>query len=87
MLPNKVFEAMMCGIPLVTNIAADIVNEIGFGIIVKYDNIKEIKNAIITLRDNNTLRLRLGLNGRKAYLEKYNWSTMDMNYSNYTKPY
>ena len=77
MLPNKVFEAMMCGIPLVTNIAADIVNEVGFGIIVKYDNIEEIKNAIITLRDNNTLRLRLGLNGRKAYSEKYSWSKME----------
>lgn len=77
MLPNKVFEAMMCGIPLVTNIAGDIVNEVGSGIIVEYDNIEEIKRAVTTLRDNFALRHRLGVNGRKAYLEEYNWLMME----------
>jgi glycosyltransferase involved in cell wall biosynthesis len=76
-LPNKLFEAMMCGRPIITNVAHEIVIETGCGIIVEYDNIKQIKEAIITLRDNSSLRKRLGANGRKGYLEKYNWSIME----------
>jgi glycosyltransferase involved in cell wall biosynthesis len=75
-LPNKHFEAMMCGVPLITNVASKLVNEVGFGIIVKYDDIEQIRQAIISLRDNG-LRQKLGSNGRKAYLEKYNWSKME----------
>src|SRR4030095_5809572 len=76
-LPNKLFEAMMCGIPLITNVASRIVNEVGFGIIVQYDDIKAIREAILTLKNTPSLRQKLGLNGRKAYLEKYSWSKME----------
>lgn len=76
-LPNKFFEAMMCGVPLITNISPEFVNSIGFGIIVQYDNIKQIKDAIVKLRDNLELRRNLGLNGRSAFLEKYNWMKME----------
>jgi glycosyltransferase involved in cell wall biosynthesis len=75
--PTKFFESMMLGIPIITNIRSDFVNEIGFGIIVKYGNIEQIKSAIITLRDNPELRKRLGDNGRKAFVEKYNWGIME----------
>jgi glycosyltransferase involved in cell wall biosynthesis len=76
-LPNKFFEAMMCGVPLITNVSPEFVNSIGFGVIVQYDNIKEIKDAIMKLRDNRDLRRNLGLNGRNAFLEKYNWMKME----------
>jgi glycosyltransferase involved in cell wall biosynthesis len=76
-LPNKLFEAMMCGVPVITNIAHEIVNDTGCGIIVEYDNVEQIKEAIITLRDNPQTRRRLGVNGRKAFLEKYNWNRME----------
>jgi glycosyltransferase involved in cell wall biosynthesis len=76
-LSNKLFEAMMCGIPIITNVAHEIVNETGCGIIVEYDNVEQIKEAIITLRDNPELRKRLGTNGRNAFLEKYNWDIME----------
>jgi glycosyltransferase involved in cell wall biosynthesis len=74
---NKLFEAMMCGLPVVTNVAQDIVNETECGIIVEYDNLEQIKEAIIKLKDNPELRKRLGANGRKAFLEKYNWNVME----------
>ena len=70
---NKTYEAMMCGIPIITNVSPEIIREIGFGIIVDYDDIEEIRAAIVTLRDNLQLRITLGDNGRKAFLEKYNW--------------
>jgi glycosyltransferase involved in cell wall biosynthesis len=76
-LPNKLFEAMMCGVPLITNVASEVVNEVGSGIIVKYNDVDQIKEAIVTLRDDDTLRQKLGLNGRKAFLERYNWSKME----------
>jgi glycosyltransferase involved in cell wall biosynthesis len=76
-LPNKLFEAMMCGIPIITNVAHEIVSETGCGIIVEYKNVEQIKGAIIKLRDDPKLRKRLGENGRKAFLEKYNWKIME----------
>jgi len=74
---NKLFEAMMFGVPVITNVARQIVNETDCGIIVDYDNPEQIKEAIITLRDKPELRKRLGTNGRKAFLEKYNWNLME----------
>jgi glycosyltransferase involved in cell wall biosynthesis len=70
---NKTYEAMMCGIPIITNLSPEFVKEIGFGITVDYDSIDEISSAIITLRDNPELCKSLGKNGRRAFLEKYNW--------------
>lgn len=74
---NKTLEAMMGGIPIITNLSPDLVKEIGFGIIVEYGNIDQIRSAITKLRDNPELRKRLGNNGRKAFLQKYNWSIME----------
>ena len=74
---NKLFEAMMCGIPLITNVATDIINETACGILVDYDDVGQISQAILALRDNLELRKRLGNNGRKAFLQKYNWAAME----------
>jgi len=75
-MANKILEAMMCGFPVITNIAHELINETGCGILVEY-NTKQIKEAIIALRDDPELRARLGNNGRRAFLEKYNWGTME----------
>jgi glycosyltransferase involved in cell wall biosynthesis len=74
---NKLFEAMMCGVPIISNVAPELIREVDCGIVVKYDNVDEIRNTIIKLRDNPELRKRLGSNGRKAFLEKYNWNRME----------
>lgn len=74
---NKIFEAMMCSIPIITNVSPELVKKLDFGIMVDYDNIAEIREAIILLRDNADLRENLGSNGRKAFLEKYNWTKME----------
>jgi glycosyltransferase involved in cell wall biosynthesis len=74
---NKHLEAMMAGIPIITNLSPEFVNQIGFGIIVQYGNIDQIRSAITRLRDDPNLRKRLGNNGRKAFLQKYNWGIME----------
>ena len=77
-LPNKLFEAMMCGIPIITNIATEVVKETKCGVIVEnYNDINEIRMAIIGLRDDKELRRILGDNGRKAFVQRYNWNIME----------
>jgi glycosyltransferase involved in cell wall biosynthesis len=76
-MANKILEAMMCGLPVITNIAHEIIKETGCGILVDYENVKQIKEAIISLRDNPELCTKLGENGRRAFLEKYNWMIME----------
>jgi glycosyltransferase involved in cell wall biosynthesis len=74
---NKIFEAMMCGVPIISNVACELIKEVGCGIIVNYGDLNQIKSAITSLRDNPDLRKTLGANGRKAFLEKYNWNIME----------
>jgi glycosyltransferase involved in cell wall biosynthesis len=77
-MPNKLFEAMMCELPIITNVAPEVVkHEVGCGIMVDYDDMKAVRNAIVTLRDKPGLRKKLGNNGRKAFLQKYNWHSME----------
>jgi glycosyltransferase involved in cell wall biosynthesis len=76
-MANKILEAMMCGLPVITNIADEIINESGCGILVTYESDEEIKETIIALRDKPDLRASLGNNGRRAFLEKYNWTFME----------
>jgi glycosyltransferase involved in cell wall biosynthesis len=76
-MANKVLEAMMCGIPIITNISHELVNETRCGLIVRYEDVGQIENAINTLRVNPEMRRSLGINGRKAFLEEYNWDKME----------
>lgn len=76
-MANKILEGMMCGLPIITNIANEFIKETECGILVEYNNVKQIKEAIINLRDNPSLREKLGKNGRMAFEEKYNWPMME----------
>jgi glycosyltransferase involved in cell wall biosynthesis len=77
---NKVFEAMSARRPVITNretTMAPIVHEENCGILVAYGDIKELRDAIVELRDNSSLRDSLGENGYNAFLKKYNWNLME----------
>jgi glycosyltransferase involved in cell wall biosynthesis len=77
--PNKLFEAMMSGKPIIVNngqATARIVREASCGIVVQYGDVKGLKKAIITLRDNAFLRRKMGNNGRKLYEKRYSWKIM-----------
>ena len=77
-MSNKLFEAMMCGLPIVTNVSAEVVrDEIDCGVIVDYNDTNQIRNAITCLRDNPLLCQKLGNNGHNAFLQKYNWARME----------
>lgn len=75
---NKLFEAMMFGIPIITNVSSEIVDaEMKCGITVRYGDLDRIRGAIVRLRDDVKLRKQLGNNGRNAYLQTYNWTNME----------
>ncbi len=77
--PNKVFEAMMLGKPIIvaeeTNMDR-IINESGSGLVVPYGDPEALEAALVRLQKEPELRVRLGENGRKAYEKVYGWDTM-----------
>jgi glycosyltransferase involved in cell wall biosynthesis len=78
--PNKLFEAMMCGKPILVsdgNSMADIVNREKCGVVVQYGNVGEIKGAINYLRSNRIACKEMGENGRLAFKERYSWNIME----------
>jgi glycosyltransferase involved in cell wall biosynthesis len=74
--PNKLFEAMTLEVPIITNLDC-ILQEVNCGISVSYGNIAEIRNAILCLKKHPTVRRELGLQGRLAFEQKYNWAVME----------
>ena len=77
---SKLLETMMCGRPILVNQGTSTANKVGeenCGLVVDANNVEEIKEAIIKLRDNPGLCRELGANGRKAYEERYSWENME----------
>jgi len=77
---SKLLQAMMCGKPFLANqgtSTASKVYEENCGLVVDANNIEEIREAIIKLRDNPALCQELGANARRAYEQKYGWHIME----------
>lgn len=76
---SNLFNAMACGKPIIVNKGTSTAKKVlknKCGLIVDAKHIEEIKNAIITLKKDKKLCKELGLNGRKAYENKYGWQIM-----------
>jgi glycosyltransferase involved in cell wall biosynthesis len=77
--PNKMFEAMMLGKPIIvaygTNMDRIIQNE-DCGLIVEYGSRQDLEASLSKLDDESHLRQRLGENARKAFEKEYNWESM-----------
>lgn len=78
--PNKVFEGMMLGKPIVvarnTNMDLMILNA-QCGLVVTYGDIDELEKAFLRLANDLSLRQELGANARRAYDEIYSWAKME----------
>lgn len=78
-LPNKVFEAMVTGRPIIVSegtYLGKFVRKEKCGLVVPYTK-NGLRSAIIKLRDNLKLREELGKNALKAAIEKYNWEKQE----------
>jgi glycosyltransferase involved in cell wall biosynthesis len=78
--PNKVFEAMLLGKPIIvareTNMDR-IIQQSDCGLVVEYGNIAALESVLIQLQNDVELRRRLGHNARLAYEGQYNWTDME----------
>ncbi|MCL0076727.1 glycosyltransferase family 4 protein [Dehalococcoidia bacterium] len=73
-------RAMMCGRPFLANkdtATADKVCKENCGLVVDANNIEEIKEAIVKLKENPELCKEFGANARKAYEQRYRWEIME----------
>lgn len=78
--PNKVFEAMMLGKPIIVakNTNMDlIIEKANCGIIVEYGVEEDLEKALALLEEDKNLRSRLGENARQAYEKTYSWAKME----------
>ena len=75
-LPIKMFEYMAAGLPVIASDFPkwrEIIESNNCGILVDPKDPIAIANAINYLTDNKDIAMKLGENGRKAVLSKYNW--------------
>jgi glycosyltransferase involved in cell wall biosynthesis len=76
---NKLFEAMMVGVPIVTNketVMSEIVEGEACGLTVPYYDDVALEQAILSLKQDPALRRKLGDNGRTAS-QKYCWESVE----------
>lgn len=76
----KLFEFMEAKLPVIcTNYTLwkEIIDEYGCGIYVDPNNVNEIRKAIEYIINNPEEANRMGENGRRAVLEKYNWDLQE----------
>ncbi len=79
-LPNKLFDYMLLGLPVIASDLPEIrsvVSNADCGILVDPGSVSEIADAITYFFDHPKEAQRMGANGRRAVLEKYNWSRME----------
>jgi len=77
--PNKLFEAMVCGRPIICTkgtYSGEVTEQEEAGLVVEYSE-QALREAVIKLRDNPELRERLGKNALKAAIDKYNWQKQE----------
>jgi glycosyltransferase involved in cell wall biosynthesis len=75
-VPCKIYGILASGIPVIaivpeTSEIASIVNEENCGLIVRPGDEAGLINAIEFLKTHDKLRIEMGLNGRKAFEQKY----------------
>ena len=78
-LPNKQFEAMVCGRPIICTkgtYSGSFTEKEDVGLAVEYSR-KALREAIVQLRDDSKLRETLGKNALKVATTKYNWQNQE----------
>ena len=81
-LPNKLFDYMLLGLPVIASDLPEIrsvVTAADCGILVDPGSVRNIADAIAYFFDRPDEARRMGENGRRAVLERYNWSAMEAN--------
>lgn len=76
-MPNKLFEYMAAGIPIICSnfpLWKEIIGNVGCGICVEPGNARQIAAAIDTIYNDQDAAMKMGRRGRDAVSSKYNWT-------------
>jgi len=75
--PNKLFNYMQYGLPIIAPSfcfeTKNIIDETNCGILIQSITTENVYNAVKNLLNDHKKNKKMGENGRKAVLEKYNW--------------
>lgn len=71
--PNKLFEAMMLGKPIVSNVKTRLLKKYNCGIVVRYGDIEELKDSIKFLKEHPQKTFEMGMRGREAFEKYFLW--------------
>ncbi len=78
-LPHKLFDYMLAGLPVIAPDfaieVAEIVEDARCGILVDTTEPRKIAEALDRLAEDQELREKMGQDGRKAVLDRYNWES------------
>jgi glycosyltransferase involved in cell wall biosynthesis len=72
-IPNKIFDYMGCGLPVVASDSAPmkrIIDEEKCGITFKSGNVQDLADKVVQI---SKFKLEMGENGKMAIKQKYNW--------------
>lgn len=78
-LPNKLFEYMAVGLPVIAPVYADEIRKIveaeHCGLLVDCEKPEELAKAIVYLHQHPQEAIEMGRRGREAFLARHNWSS------------
>lgn len=78
-LPNRIFEYMAAGLPVVAPVyateIAKIIDSEQCGMLVDFENPESIAEAIVALHDNRGLCREMGTRAKSAFLARHNWES------------
>jgi glycosyltransferase involved in cell wall biosynthesis len=77
--PNKLFEAMVCGRPIIASkgtYSGKLVEELTIGVSIDFSE-KSLIQAVKKLRDDPELCEKYGHNALNAALSEYNWENQE----------
>ncbi|MGQ9533459.1 MAG: glycosyltransferase family protein, partial [Desulfotomaculales bacterium] len=75
--PNKLFEAMMLGRPVITSVgtlAGQVVEREGIGLAVPYGDARRLAEAMAFLASHPAERRRMGEKARALYVQRYSFA-------------
>lgn len=75
--PNKLFEYMAAGLPVICSdepLWVEEIESVNAGICVNPEDVSAIREAIVKLLNDRELAQEMGRNGRRAVETKYSWT-------------
>lgn len=79
-IPTKIFEYMAYGLPIIAEDSPynrKYIRDNNCGILVRYDDIDGYVSAISKIVNDRNYKMKLGRNGREAFLKYYNWEIQE----------